>query len=118
MCKPEAVTGRDYGVRSHGMGAGPSRRAVSPVMRVRAKSIETDTLVSHAGCATPNKELDIAASELPLSTAGKNLTSAGSVHVLVEGTMAVEGAEDANVMVPRVNCLHHRRWCLRWWKES
>ena len=97
VCKLERLASRDHGVSSHGMGAEPSRRAASPVLRVGAKSMETDALVSYTACNTPNKGLDIATSELwPLSTAEIIVTSAVSAPALVEGTMAaVEGAEDA-----------------------
>ena len=74
-------------------GAAPSRRAVSPVMRVQMTSMESDICVSHTACDTPKKALNNAAHELPILSAGKNLTSAASVPVFVDGTMAVEGAE-------------------------
>ena len=63
----ETITGRDpgvrsdFGVHSHGMGAAPSRRAGSPVMRVQPTSVESDIRVSHTACDTPKKGLDIAA---------------------------------------------------------
>ena len=96
----ETITGRDpgarldFGVLSHGMGAAPSRRAVSPVMRVPPTSMESDLCVSDTACDTPNKELDIAAhDELPTLSAEIPVHSAVSVPVYVDGTMTVEGAE-------------------------
>ena len=95
----ETITGRDYGVRSdfgvhsHGMGAAPSRRAVSPVMRVQPTSMDFDIRVSHTAFDTPKKGLDIAARELPMLSDEKNVTSAVPVPAFVDGTMAVEGDE-------------------------
>lgn len=79
--KHERLTGRERGVCYHGISAEARRRAVSLVMRAKSKSMETDILVSHTVCDTPNKGLDIAACELPLSTAEIIVTSAVSVPV-------------------------------------
>ena len=62
-------------------------------MRVQPTSMESDVRDSHTACDTPKKGLDIAAHELPTLSAEKNVTSAVSLPVFVDGTMAVDGVE-------------------------
>ena len=55
--------------------------------------MESDIDVSHTACDAPKKGLDIAAPGSPTLSVEIIVTSAVSVHVFVDGTMVVEGAE-------------------------
>ena len=69
----------------------PGRRALSPVMRVRARS--TEAPVSRVQFDTPKKALVVAAPVLLVSSAESVVSTAVSVQISIDGVLA---AEDAN----------------------
>ena len=87
--KPEERVDCDPGVRSLGMCEKSGRRAVSPVMRGHARSM--DAPVSRVQLDAPKKALAVAAPVMLLSSAGRVVAAAVSVPISVEGVMAVEG---------------------------